>query len=194
MVVTRRENGFREEKTERGGVAVLEMDSENTATKTERPSTEGMDEVRERMRKNLAFIMNYDKPVEEIEKAVESQVKAPVAEAAEEDIRPTTTTMQFGDADVGSMFNEMQHEETDSSERTSGKTKLLFFLYAVAVTLILALIIVNTGIITVLNSKNEVMQGELDKAFSEYVEVNDELATHGDAYVINAAEDMGMVK
>ena len=194
MVVTRRENGFREANNERGNVAVLEMEKENTAVENSTPSTEGMDEVRERMRRNLAFIMNYDKPVEEIEKIAHTRVETPVAEAAEEDIRPTTTTMQFGDGDVSTMFNEMQKDQTETEERASGKTKFLFFLYAIAVTVVLALIIVNTGIITVLNTKNELMQGELDRAFNEYVEVNDELATRGDTYVINAAEDLGMVK
>ena len=194
MVVTRRENGFREDKNERGNVSVLEMENENTAVKSTRPTTEGMDEVRERMRRNLALIMNYDKPVEEIEKIVESRVDAPVAEAAAADIRPTTTTMQFGDGDVSTMFNEMKKDQTAQQDRATGKTKFLFFLYAIAVTVVLALIIVNTGIISVLNSKNELMQGELDKVFSEYTEVNDELATHGDTYVINAAQDMGMVK
>ena len=142
------------------------------------------------------MILNYDKPaavVDEPVQEIKEETVAPVAEAQDEDIRPTTTTMQFGDADVNQMFNELrEHEQTE--KKTSAKTKFIVALYALAVTVIFALIIINTGVLSVIKSKSELKQAELDNAIAEYNAVSDELAAHGDDYVIDVAvNELGMI-
>lgn len=193
MITARREsNGFYDSYgSERGNVAVLERESAvNTETRTE-----SIEDVRERMKRNLDMILNYDKPAEVVPEPapVVEEVAVPVAEAQDEDIRPTTTTMQFGDADVNQMFNELkEHEKT--SQKVSGKTKFVVALYAIAVAVVFALIIINTGVLSVIKSKSELKQAELDSIISEYNAVNEDLAKLGDDYVVDVAvNELGMI-
>ncbi|MDY6367800.1 MAG: hypothetical protein SPL13_04745 [Clostridia bacterium] len=194
MITARRENNYGSFNEERGNVAVMER--EVASTEEKKPTRqESIDEVRERMKKNLAMILNYDKPeavVEEPVKEVEKKVEV-VNNVKDDDIRPTTTTMQFGDGDVNQMFNELKKEET-KAHAVSGKTKFALVLYALAVTVILALIIINTGVLSLIKGKSELKQSELSDAISEYNRVNEELSLHGDDYVESVAEDIGMVK
>lgn len=192
MITARREsNGFYDSYgSERGNVAVLERES---AVNTER--TESIEDVRERMKRNLDMILNYDKPAEVVSEPapVVEEVAVPVAEAQDEDIRPTTTTMQFGDADVNQMFNELkEHEKT--SQKVSGKTKFVVALYAIAVAIVFALIIINTGVLSVIKSKSELKQAELESIIAEYNAVSEDLAKLDDDYVVNVAvNELGMI-
>ena len=192
MITARREsNGFYDSYgSERGNVAVLERES---AVNTER--TESIEDVRERMKRNLDMILNYDKPAEVVSEPapVVEEVAVPVAEAQDEDIRPTTTTMQFGDADVNQMFNELkEHEKTE--QKVSGKTKFVVALYAIAVAIVFALIIINTGVLSVIKSKSELKQAELDSIIAEYNAVSEDLAKLDDDYVVNVAvNELGMI-
>ena len=197
MITARREsNGYYDSLSgKKGNVAVLEREEIGVCESTENRS-ESIEDVRERMKKNLEMILNYDKPaavVDEPVQEIKEETVAPVAEAQDEDIRPTTTTMQFGDADVNQMFNELrEHEQTE--KKTSAKTKFIVALYALAVTVIFALIIINTGVLSVIKSKSELKQAELDNAIAEYNAVSDELAAHGDDYVIDVAvNELGMI-
>ena len=196
MITARREsNGFYDSlSAEKGGVAVLER--EETAGVSElKTQKETIEDVRERMKRNLAMILNYDKPAA-VEEPVQEEdvVEEPVAEMQEDDIRPTTTTMQFGDGDVNEMFNELKEHEKES-RKVSGRTKFTIFLYAIAVAVILALIIVNTGVLSVINTRNEIKQVELERAVAEYNAITEELAAHGDDYVVNTAvNELGMIK
>ena len=192
MITARREsNGFYDSYgSERGNVAVLERES---AVNTER--TESIEDVRERMKRNLDMILNYDKPAEVVSEPapVVEEVAVPVAEAQDEDIRPTTTTMQFGDADVNQMFNELkEHEKTE--QKVSGKTKFVVALYAIAVAIVFALIIINTGVLSVIKSKSELKQAELESIIAEYNAVSEDLAKLDDDYVVNVAvNELGMI-
>ena len=192
MITARREsNGFYDSYgSERGNVAVLERES---AVNTER--TESIEDVRERMKRNLDMILNYDKPAEVVSEPapVVEEVAVPVAEAQDEDIRPTTTTMQFGDADVNQMFNELkEHEKTE--QKVSGKTKFVVALYAIAVAIVFALIIINTGVLSVIKSKSELKQADLESIIAEYNAVSEDLAKLDDDYVVNVAvNELGMI-
>ena len=192
MITARREsNGFYDSYgSERGNVAVLEREN---AVNTER--TESIEDVRERMKRNLDMILNYDKPAEVVSEPapVVEEVEVSVAEAQDEDIRPTTTTMQFGDADVNQMFNELkEHEKTE--QKVSGKTKFVVALYAIAVAIVFALIIINTGVLSVIKSKSELKQAELESIIAEYNAVSEDLAKLDDDYVVNVAvNELGMI-
>lgn len=201
MITARREsNGFYDSlNRENGGVAVLEREQTVSDVSETKTRQESIEDVRERMKKNLAMILNYDKPsVLEKETSVQEKTEdfteSPVAEAQEEDIRPTTTTMQFGDGDVNQMFNELKTHEKEE-HAVAGKTKLAIFLYAIAVTVILALIVINTGVLSVINAKSQLKQAELESIITEYNMVSEDLAAHGDDYVINVAvNELGMIR
>ena len=203
MITARREsNGFYDSvNKEHGGVAVLEKEEVSFASERVSNQTESIDDVRERMKRNLAMILNYDKPTKTVEEPVDVEktaekdtVEPTVAESRDDDIRPTTTTMQFGDGDVNQMFNELKKSESEKPAM-SGKTKFALVLYAVAVTIILALIIINTGVLSLINNRSELKAAELNGIMNEYRVVREELAAHGDEYVENVAvNELGMIK
>lgn len=178
-----------------GGVAVLEREeAENVFSEVKTSRAEGIDAVKERMKRNLDMILNYDKPVKTAEPVeTEDVVSTPVAESRDEDIRPTSTTMQFGDGDVNQMFNELK-ESHKERQNVTGKTRLVLALYAIAITVILALIIINTGVLSVITSKTAMKQAELETAISEYETVRESLSDLGDEHVIDVAvNELGMI-
>ena len=84
-------------------------------------------------------------------------------------------------------------EETKTAA-VSGKTKFALVLYAIAVTVILALIIINTGVLSLINGKSQLKESELNGVISEYSQISEELAQHGDDYVESVATELGMIK
>ena len=155
MITTRRSEGntINAYESENGNVMLLERRETETVA-----NTESVDQARARMQDNLEKLLNYDR-YSEIQNSVMVE-SAPVCEPetfveenkmfADEDIRPTSTTMQFGDGDIEKMrmdMREEQHEEQSGSYRLNGKGKLVVVLYALVVTVILALIAVNSGML-----------------------------------------------
>lgn len=172
-----------------------------------------LEEAKARMQKNLDRIMNYEKYKDEetIEtpSPVVAQSETPVIEetpaatreedVADEDIQPTSTTMQFGDnADNAQVFNDMakQKEEVNEGYRLNAKGKLVVALYAVAVALILTLIVLNTGVLAMLSKSNAETTARLNAAVEQYNAVSAEIdAVSSDAYVTEIAEnEFGMIK
>lgn len=172
-----------------------------------------LEEAKARMQKNLDRILNYDKYC--VEETVEDNVAENVVEAtaiketevvdetrvesaSEEDINPTSTTMQFGDADNAQIFNDMarQKEEQSESYRLNAKGKLVVVLYAVAVALILTLIVLNTGVLAMLSKSQQETAAALSASVSEYNAVVAEIdAVSSDENVIEMAEkEFGMIK
>ena len=67
---------------------------------------------------------------------------------SDEDIRPTTTTTQFIDGDPQVFNDAAKSKEPDKAGyRLNGKGKLVVALYALVVAVILALIVLNTGVL-----------------------------------------------
>ncbi len=172
-----------------------------------------LEEAKARMQKNLDRIMNYEKyKDEEIAEAAstviaqsetpvieETPVEARVETATDEDIQPTSTTMQFGDtADNAQVFNDMakQKEEVSEGYRLNAKGKLVVALYAIAVALILTLIVLNTGVLAMLSKGNAETSAKLNAVVAEYNTVAAEIdAVSSDAYVAEIAEsEYGMIK
>jgi hypothetical protein len=148
------------------------------------------------------MLLNYDRYSEVVEDSVETPVEdasallsEPVA-TKDEDIRPTTTTMQFGDADSDQIYNEMYREEKESSGyKLNGKGRLVVVLYALAVTVILALIIINTGVLARLGGAKEAKVAELNGKIEQYQELTSNIESiSGNEYVIGKAEELGMIK
>lgn len=193
-----------------GGVDVLER--KPTASRNEFVNIskeETVDEARERMRGNLNMLLNYDRYSEEIVDSVATpvieEVPVEVAEQVsvvepvnlqDEDIRPTSTTMQFGDGDVDQMYNEMRKEEhEESSYHLNGKGKLVVVLYALAVTVILALIIINTGILASLSGAKQAKTVELNNKIEQYQQLSANIEDiSSNDYIIGQAEELGMIK
>ena len=215
MVTTRRASTNVTSSTfDRGtavGVDVLERKvsapvNEFISTETE----ETVDQARARMRGNLDLLLNYDRYSEQVvDSATTAVVDSPVEQTEtvsveeavalqDEDIRPTSTTMQFGDGDVDQMYKEMNRseQETNVSYRLNGKGKLVVVLYALAVTVILALIVINTGVLASLSGTKEAKTAELNSKIEQYQvlkEQNDYM--NSEEYIIQEIEKLDtMVK
>lgn len=140
-----------------------------------------LEEAKER-RRNLDKLLNYDRYSQEVENVQTETVEnsAPVADPvafSDEDIRPTSTTMQFGD-DIDSIREEMNmaKEEEQTKYRLNNKGKLVVVLYSLVVTVILALIILNTGLLANLSNVKAAKAAELDAVMERYQTLNDEIA------------------
>lgn len=185
-------NGVYTEMTT-GRTATLER---NVRTQDISPKDDRSEEV-ERRRRNLERLLNYEayeeKDVLE-EDVVASVVTTTESSVSEEDIRPSATTMQFGDGEVEEMFNELPSEtEEKSAYKLTLRGKIAIALYSVAVAIIMALIVLNTGVLAKLSVSTENAQAELN-ALSVQVEMQQsEIASiSDDAYVLESAEKLGM--
>ncbi len=202
MITTRRSNGYDTVETVRGGVDVLDRKISGIS-ETAPAREESMEEAKARMQRNLDRLLNYDRYSE-----IEAEEKAAVIEDApetekietvaysDEDIRPTTTTTQFIDGDP-QIFNdaEKSKKEEKSTYKLNGKGKLVVVLYALVVTVVLALIVLNTGVLKSL-SKDVATLGESYRAQAAAVSAQRaEIAEiSSDEYIARVAEtDLGMI-
>jgi len=133
----------------------------------------------------------------------EAQAQAPVQEATpeayeEDDVHPTSTTMQFGVGETESVIKDLTktRESEKSSYKLNAKGKIVVALYAVAVMVILALIVINTGVLASLKRSNAALADDVAAVAAEYDRLVAEIDTvSSDDYVINAAENIyNMVK
>ena len=167
---------------------------------------------KERMSKNLAYILNYESyagQVTEVEQAPEvtaETVTEVVDEAkvmSDEDLMPTSTTLQFGDGQADVILNDLRKEtevkavsNTQSKYRLSASGKVLVTLYAIVVATIIALIVVNTSILSGLRTTVANKQAVLNGVMTEYAEASarlDEISS--DQHVIDIVEnEYNMVK
>ncbi len=213
MVTTRRdEKTSTYYESQRGSaIDLLERKVPSYSAITEEKSEESFEEAKERMQKNLDKLLNYDRYtesgyVQDIEMAsvvtpettpTAIEVEAPVA-FSEEDIKPTSTTLQFGDGEVDKVYDDMQKqkESQKSTYRLNGAGKLVVVLYSLAVTVILALIILNTGVLASLRSGNEAKAAILSEKVAEYQMLSEKIdAVSSNERVIDIAEnEYGMVK
>lgn len=158
---------------------------------------ESLAETKARMRRNLDMLLNYDKAsaVATEEKVEEQAVVVNEASLQEEDIRPTGTTMQFGDIDIDQIRAEMRTEEKEKRQyRLSGKGKMAIVLYALTVVVVLALIILNTGVLNSLNRQNLQSMSTVGQLEAEIASLNTEIQNYDDAFVSKTAEGWGMIK
>ncbi|MBQ7340056.1 MAG: hypothetical protein IJW43_04300 [Clostridia bacterium] len=217
MVTTRREESrtsyYDEQKG--SGIALLERKVPASYTEFTQDEKRGetTEEARERMQRNLDKLLNYDRYaesgyMEEIEVAktetVESVVETSVVDQSieevslsDEDIKPTSTTLQFGDGEVDLVYSDMEKQKESQKQgyQLNGKGKLVLVLYSLAVTVILALIVLNTGVLTSLKSQSAAKTEILNQKVAEYSVLSQEIdSVSSDAYVIEQAEGLGMVK
>lgn len=176
MITTRRTSNGNNEmffEKEHSNVALLERNDFKAETRAEE-----YDEAksRQKMQENLYNLLNYDRFSENMkveEKKETEEVSETICEVSvdnDEDIRPSSTTMQFGDIDAQTMYNEMQKEEKESSFKLNKKGKIVIALYSVCIAVIMALIIVNASVIAMLSNKQAKLNSDLSQAMAEYNE------------------------
>ena len=174
------------------GVDLLERPSE--VAKMEQ--TENIADQTERMQKNLYNLLNYDRFTQENMQASSVETQEVVNYSSEEDIRPTSTTMQFGD-DIEQIREEMKKSEAveEGSYRLNAKGKIAVILYSLVVTVILALIVLNTGILATFSAKESAVSASLDKKVMEYNQVMSDINDISSPdYIIDVAQNQyGMV-
>ena len=152
--------------------------------------------------RNLNFdrILHYEDYIGKDKEAVSESVAAETvvnSTASEEDTRPSSTTMQFGTADVQELFSDLKRGTAQEVKSTSGtKLKVFVAVYTVIITAILALIVMNTGLLARLKAVNVEKAQELSSLIGEYERVYEEYElVSSDENVINeATETYNMIK
>lgn len=163
----------------------------------------------ERTRKNLEYIMNYDRYIAtEREEAVarvadadtavvKDEVIAPEKEEADvklEDIEPSSTTMQFLNESTTELMGDIKKEKKEAFHLTR-KAKVMIALYAFAVTVIMALIVLNTTVLGNLSGMIKHKTSEYRSLKTSYEQVMDELENVSDEETIaEKATEFGMIK
>lgn len=200
MIITRRSSDVASDvqlNERASSVALLERKPVNDVA-VETKVEETYEQQQERMQKNLERLLNYDtySQTKEAEKVVEDVVVSqPVNQ--EEDIRPTSTTMQFGDGDLDQMYKEMAvANKREKQYSLNAKGKFVIALYSLAVTLILALIVLNTGVLASLSNAREAKAQTLAQLQSESYSIQQEIdQVSSPEHIIKQAEDLlGMIK
>lgn len=185
-------NGVYTEGNYNSNVAVI--DKEQTKAPANEKSAEELEEAKLRMKRNLEKLLNYDVYEEEAkltdsQKVEEEVLASSELSVSEEDIRPTTTTMQFGTDDVDKMRNEMVADtEQTATYKLNLKGKIAITIYSVVVAIIMALIIINTGVLATLSRSNVSKAEELNTLQTEYQVKTEEIASISDNnYVLEQA-------
>ena len=152
-------------------------------------------EATERMKRNLSKLLNYDRFTEE-QMQVEDKVSTEL-NFSDEDIRPTSTTMQFGDDNIEELREEMRKSEEEiQGYHLNSKGKVAVIIYSMVITVIFALIILNTGLLARLNAERQVAYADYNSAVAEYDQVMSNIESiSSPEHVISVAEnEYGMVR
>ncbi len=199
------------------GVALLERKDPVTYKEYVAPETTGesAEEARARMQENLAKLLNYDRYSEQVQEqipvvatvetaeTIETQVSTAdsiqeVSAFSEDDIRPTSTTMQFGDGDIENLRMDMKKEEeqeTGGKYRLNAKGKLVVILYALVLTVVMALIAINTGVLAKLSSNEEIVEAEASAKMQTLSAIESEIENISSSeYISQKAIEYGMIK
>lgn len=185
-------------------VAVLDRPASSYASFTSNTTNEEtLEQANARMRENLQKLLNYDRYAETVkdsavieETPVETEVETveAVQDCLDEDIRPTSTTMQFGDdADVDIRNEAKTLVKNEKSFALSTKGKIIIALYSVVVALVFALIIINTTMLSAIRGDISSARVKLNNVRVEYQESLDRLQDLEDL-VPERAEELGMIR
>ena len=175
----------------RGGVSVLERPQEYTA----QAEQDNYTQLRAERQANLDKLMNYDRYAAIQEEKAREAVALETPTFSDEDIRPTSTTMQFGDDQTRrDMVKDSAVEQHSYHLNKSGK--LVVALYALAVTVLLALIVLNTGVLAKLSATAQAKEMQLNETVARYATLQKEVEQLSDSNrIIDIAEnDYGMVR
>ncbi len=183
MITTKRSTNYgfsaNENNSFSAGVDLLERKTPNTYNEyiaSPDVNQETYEQAKERMQKNLDKLMNYDRYSEVTEAHAEETQE--IVAVREDDIRPTSTTMQFGDDNYDNIMQDMARQQEVSvvvKPAVQRKSKILTFLYALTVAVIFALIVINTGILSSLTKENTASALELNGKVEHLRELNEKI-------------------
>ena len=107
----------------------------------------------------------------------------------EEDLQtPSSTTMQFKGKESAEDFYNDSIAESSFSYKLNKKGKMLIAIYSIAVAFILALIVLNTGVINSIQARLNEKAQEVAQLQAEYAQITEELdLVSSDEYVIDKA-------
>ncbi|MBQ3115743.1 MAG: hypothetical protein IJC07_01810 [Clostridia bacterium] len=151
------------------------------------------------MHKNLEKLLNYDRYAEQMqEEAVKESIAVEnvVSNVSEDDIRPTSTTMQFGE-DIDSIREEMNmaKQNEEQTYRLNNKGRVVVVLYSLIVAVVMALIVLNSGVLSNLSNQNELKAQELSDAMQTYSQVQMDIdRISSEEYIDDRAVELGMEK
>lgn len=183
-------------------------------------------EDKSRMSKNFDILLNYEKYIEEakrqeqleaekasqveevkatavnttvdavIDTAIETPVQPKAAASDNEDIMPTPTTRQFGPGEIDNVYKDMEKVEYKEKFHLNSHSKLMITLYAIVVTVIMALIVINTSVLASLKNQTSASIEKLNALNVEYNSLMEEYENiSSDEYVIEKAiNEYNMVK
>ena len=198
MITTRRLDGTNSIYSKESSASVALLEKEEAKDYNAEIKEETLEEAKERMQRNLDKLLNYDRSAEKTEvKEQEVALNVTVSDN-EEDLKPSSTTMQFIEQDNLKAAENMKKASsviaTQRSQVNSGK-RFLMVLYSLAITVILALIVLNTGLLASLNKNSVAKQAELNGVITEYNQkLSDIDSVTNNDYVVEWAEQNGMSK
>ena len=107
---------------------------------------------------------------------------------ANEDLTPTFETMKFQGKDNAEPFYTDSIEEDTFSFKLNKRGKMLIAVYSIAVALILALIVLNTGVINAIQLRLDEKAEKVASLETEYAQILEEVdVVTSDEYVIDRA-------
>lgn len=204
MVTARRSNETAnttyEKSTARGGVQVLERPRAYEEYNHASIAPEIESQAAIERRRNLDKLLNYDRYNAEMKEEsvvvdTVTDVEEKAATISDEDCKPTSTTLQFGqDIDVIREDMKASRQEEGAEYRLNKRGKIVLVMYALVVTVVMALIIINTGILATLGTIKENKTAELNQAADKFAAIQTEIENiSSDAYISEKAQEMGMV-
>lgn len=181
-----------------GGVSVLERPQSKVDYNQEEQSQAKVNfsEEEAKRKSNLEKLLNYDRYSEQVNDQQVQTIVDETVSLSDEDLRPTSTTMQFGE-DIEHITNEMYKQEAsqEQSYRLNGKGKLVVMLYSLVVAVIMALIVLNTGVLATLSSTSSAKAKELANAQAQFNQIQMEIdQITSPEQVIESAKDFGMIQ
>ena len=145
-----------------------------------------------------AEIFRADSPVNRKVMDIQPVMVAEDSEEENEDLRPTSTTIQYKTYGVKKAVEEVNVENTNTEKRAglSKKEKIIIAAVVSVIIAMLVLIIVNSAVISGINADLGSLQSSLEVVKGSYAGISDEVSTLKDA-AENAAREyaisIGMV-
>jgi hypothetical protein len=196
MLTARRSNESSNYATGSAGVQVLERPETYEEVNVASVST---NDAAAEMHRNLEKLLNYDRYTEEMQEEVVTEsnlVENIISNVSEEDIRPTSTTMQFGE-DIDSIREEMNmtKQKEEHTYRLNNKGKVVVVLYSLIVAVVMALIVLNTGVLSNLSNESALKSAELNEAMAKYTQLQTEIDyMSSEEFIDGKAIEIGMEK
>lgn len=121
---------------------------------------------------------------------------APAPAKESEDLKPSSTTMQFSLKDGADIYEEIRpksDEEKDYKINTKGK--VLIAVYAIVILTIFSLILLNSRMLRNLDRSIDTYTSRVETLTKEYTDARSELDyVSSDETIISKAEEMGLIK